>query len=48
MKRLKLPRAVRRAPAVPRVNLAAAPYVLGRDERGRVIYSSRPTLSRQG
>ena len=47
MKLLQLLRAARQARRVPRANLAAAPYVLGRDDRGRTIYSSSPTLPRR-
>jgi hypothetical protein len=48
MKRLRLPRAAaRQARRTPRVNFAATPYVLGRDDRGRTIYSSSPTLPRR-
>ncbi len=36
-----------RAPDRPRVGFAAAPYVLGRDDHGRIIYSSSPTLPRR-
>jgi hypothetical protein len=47
MRRLRLWRAARQARRTPRVALAAAPYIVGRDSRGRVIYSSSPTLPRR-
>jgi hypothetical protein len=47
MKRPRLLPAARKAARIPRVNLAAAPYVVGRDSSGRTIYSSSPTLPRR-
>ena len=47
MKRVRLLPVGRKAARIPRVNLAAAPYVVGRDSRGRTIYSSSPTLPRR-
>jgi hypothetical protein len=51
MRRLRLPRPgrwpARGAAATQRSVLAAAPYVVGRDDRGRTICSSAPTLPRR-
>jgi hypothetical protein len=47
VKRPRLLPAARKAARIPRVNLAAAPYVVGRDSSGRTIYSSSPTLPRR-
>ena len=47
VKRLRKLLAERRTRDLPRVGFAPAPYVLGRDDRGRIIYSSSPTLPRR-